>query len=105
MPAKFVGRRNERKAWGHADDDEGADPGGGRERGDRERHAADRRAEGHGAAEAGGGMRTSLFVFEMADSSQIPPDIEPLFQMLEASVDLRPVMNAEELQAGLGQLG
>jgi hypothetical protein len=54
---------------------------------------------------AEGGMRTSLFVFEMADSSQIPPDIEPLFQMLEASVDLRPVMNAEELQAGLGQLG
>lgn len=51
-----------------------------------------------------GGMRTSMFVFDMADSSQIPPDAEPLFQVLEASVDFRPVMNAEELQAGLGQL-
>lgn len=47
------------------------------------------------------GKRTALIVFDMQEPSQIPPTLEPLFQMGEASVSLTPVMNAEDLQSGL----
>jgi hypothetical protein len=52
-----------------------------------------------------GGVRTALFVFDMADPSQIPVVAEPFFTGANASVELLPVMTAEELQAGLAQLG
>lgn len=51
-----------------------------------------------------GGQRTALVFFDMADPSQIPVVAEPFFQAAETSVDMRPVMNAEELQRGLSQL-
>ena len=41
-----------------------------------------------------------LLVFDMQDPSRIPPTLEPLFQAGEASVDLTPVMNFEDLQVG-----
>jgi hypothetical protein len=47
------------------------------------------------------GKRTMIVVFDMEHPSQIPPTIEPLFQGAEATVSLTPVMNAEELRAGL----
>jgi len=50
------------------------------------------------------GTRTALFIFDLQESSQIPPILEPLFQQLGASVRLTPVMNAEDLQRGLAQL-
>lgn len=50
------------------------------------------------------GMRTAFIVFDMTDPSQIPVAAEPFFQKLGAEVDFAPVMNAEDLQAGLGQL-
>ena len=51
-----------------------------------------------------GGMRTALFVFDLPDPSQLPVIAEPFFQAAEASIDFRPVMNAEDLQTGLSQI-
>jgi hypothetical protein len=47
------------------------------------------------------GKRTGYIVFDLDDVSQIPVIAEPLFQSLNASVELFPVMNAEDLQKGL----
>jgi hypothetical protein len=51
------------------------------------------------------GHRTMLLVVEMADSSQIPPALDPLFTDLHAYVEVTPVMNLDDLQKGLSQLG
>lgn len=50
------------------------------------------------------GKRTALLFFDLQDPSQIPVVVEPLFQGANASVSLTPVMNAEELRAGLMQV-
>ena len=50
------------------------------------------------------GKRTALVVFDLKDPSQIPVVCEPLFMGLDANIELLPVMNAQDLQAGLGQL-
>ena len=50
------------------------------------------------------GERSAMFFFDMDDSSEIPPIVEPLFQNLNASVQLAPAMNIDDLQAGLGKL-
>lgn len=49
------------------------------------------------------GMRTALIFFEMADSSDIPAAAEPFFMKLNAGITLVPVMNAEEMQRGVGK--
>ncbi|MCX6155384.1 MAG: hypothetical protein NT007_14620 [Candidatus Kapabacteria bacterium] len=46
------------------------------------------------------GKRTSMFFFEMTDSSQMPPMLEPLYEKLKAGIVLSPVMNLEDLQNG-----
>ena len=51
------------------------------------------------------GKRTGLFVFDMEGSWQLPPTLEPLFQNLDASVHVTPVMNAEDLERGLKEAG
>jgi hypothetical protein len=51
------------------------------------------------------GRRSAQFVFDLQDTSQIPSIVEPLFQELEAEVELHPVMNLEDLQKGLAALG
>ena len=51
------------------------------------------------------GERTALFFFDLADASDMSAISEPLFQKFNASVEFAPVMNAEDLQAGLGRLG
>lgn len=48
-----------------------------------------------------GGQRACLMVFDMAESAKIPTALEPLFIRVDASVELIPVMNAEELARGL----
>ena len=48
------------------------------------------------------GERTAFFVFDMKDSSQMPPLGEDMFMELGADLHLTPVMNADELKAGLG---
>jgi len=50
------------------------------------------------------GKRTALLVFDLKDPSQIPVVCEPLFMGLDADIELLPVMNAQDLQAGLGQI-
>lgn len=51
------------------------------------------------------GQRTAFIVFDLPDSSDIPPFAEPFFQELNANVRLSPVMNGDDLQNGLGKLG
>jgi hypothetical protein len=47
------------------------------------------------------GKRSATFVFDLHDPSDIPSIVEPLFLELNASVELVPVMNLEELRTGL----
>lgn len=50
---------------------------------------------------ASDGMRSGLFVFDLKDPSDIPAICEPLFNGLNAAVDFTPVMNPDDLRAGL----
>ncbi|MGA4540072.1 hypothetical protein ACPA54_08760 [Uniformispora flossi] len=50
------------------------------------------------------GQRTAFIVFDMQESSQLPVLAEPFFAS-GASVAVRPVMNLEDLQTGLANLG
>ena len=49
------------------------------------------------------GMRTALIFFDMQDSSEIPPAVEPLFLGLNAAITMVPAMNAEDMQAGVAK--
>ncbi|MER5382374.1 DUF3303 family protein [Streptomyces sp. NPDC002688] len=51
------------------------------------------------------GNRACFLVFDLQDSSQLPVIAEPFFMSLGARIDISPVMNAEDLQKGLSQLG
>lgn len=51
------------------------------------------------------GKRTCLLVFDMEGSWQLPPTVEPLFESLNASVFLTPVMNGEDLERGFKEAG
>ncbi|WP_086565012.1 hypothetical protein [Streptomyces africanus] len=51
------------------------------------------------------GKRTAFMVFDMQDSSQMPVLSEPFFLQLGAEITYTPVMNLEDLQKGLSQLG
>ena len=47
------------------------------------------------------GQRTALIFCDLADTSQIPTLTEPFFMLLNAEVEIYPVMNAEDLGKGL----
>lgn len=47
------------------------------------------------------GKRSATLVFDMKDSSDIPAIAEPLFMAMNASVEFHPVMNLDDLRAGL----
>ncbi|GAA2261031.1 hypothetical protein GCM10010415_24530 [Streptomyces atrovirens] len=51
-----------------------------------------------------GGQRTALLVFDLADSSELPPTGEPFFTEMNARVEVTPIMNAEDLQKGLSAM-
>ncbi len=51
------------------------------------------------------GIRTAFIVFDLEDPSQIPAISEPLFSKMKANVKMFPVMDRDDLQKGLGQLG
>ncbi|MER7896159.1 hypothetical protein ABTX62_08505 [Streptomyces sp. NPDC096046] len=51
------------------------------------------------------GKRTAYVVFDMQDSWQMPVLSEPFFLQLGAEITYTPVMNAEDVQKGLSQLG
>lgn len=50
---------------------------------------------------AEGGKRTAYIFFSLNDISEIPVIAEPLFMGLNAELEIIPVMNADELKAGL----
>jgi hypothetical protein len=50
------------------------------------------------------GNRTAYIVFDLEDASRLPVVAEPFFTELGAKVDLTPVMNREDLAAGLSNL-
>jgi len=47
------------------------------------------------------GRRTAYIIFDMKSPAEMPPYFEPMFNVLEASVELQPIMNADDLRAGL----
>ncbi|MDQ0776253.1 hypothetical protein QF026_004719 [Streptomyces aurantiacus] len=51
-----------------------------------------------------GGRRTALLVFDMKDSSELPPVGEPFLTQFNAEIDVSPIMNGEDLQKGLSEL-
>ncbi|TDD80723.1 hypothetical protein E1202_30105 [Saccharopolyspora karakumensis] len=50
------------------------------------------------------GQRTALFICDIADESQLVALLDPFFSNLEAKIDVFPVMNFDDLRAGLDQL-
>ena len=51
------------------------------------------------------GKRTSLFVLDVADPSEIVSLSEPLFSLVKAEISLTPVMNVDDLMEGFRALG
>lgn len=47
------------------------------------------------------GKRTGLIFFDLKDPTQIPSIAEPFFMTVNASIDLSPVMTADEVRAGI----
>lgn len=50
------------------------------------------------------GQRCGMIFFDLAEPSQIVEVVEPLFLKLNASVELVPVMNGDDLRKGLGKV-
>lgn len=47
------------------------------------------------------GLRTGFFVFDLADPSMMPTVTEGFFTRLNAAIELTPVMNLEDMRAGV----
>ena len=47
------------------------------------------------------GMRTAMFFFDLSDPSMMPSITEPFFTHLHASIEMIPVMNLEDMKAGV----
>ena len=50
-----------------------------------------------------GGRRTALFFFDLEDPSMIPTTVEPFFTKLNASIELTPAMNLEDMRTGVAK--
>jgi hypothetical protein len=50
-----------------------------------------------------GGKRTAFLFFDLADPTLIPTVAEPFFTNLNASIDIAPVMNLDDMKAGVGK--
>jgi hypothetical protein len=49
------------------------------------------------------GIRTALIFFDMTNSSDIPSAAEPFYMAFDAQISFEPVMNAEDMQAGVSK--
>jgi hypothetical protein len=47
------------------------------------------------------GLRTAYFFFDLADPTDLPSVAEPFFMNLNATIEVAPAMNAEDLRTGL----
>jgi hypothetical protein len=47
------------------------------------------------------GKRTAFFFFDLQDPTLIPTIAEPFFTNLNASIEMTPVMNLEEMKVGV----
>jgi hypothetical protein len=47
------------------------------------------------------GMRTGYFIFDLKDPTMIPSIAEPFFMNLNASIQLSPAMNLEDMKNGI----
>ena len=47
------------------------------------------------------GKRTAYFVFDLQDPTLIPTVAEPFFQNLNASIQITPVMNLDDMKKGV----
>ncbi len=50
------------------------------------------------------GLRGGMLFFDMSDASQIVETVEPFFLALNATTELAPVMNGDDLRKGLAKL-
>ncbi len=50
------------------------------------------------------GHRGGFMIFDLPDTASIPTVIEPLFEGMQAKIELRPVMNLDDLRSGLAHL-
>ncbi len=50
-----------------------------------------------------GGQRTCLFFLDLEDPTMIPTTVEPFFMNLNASIELTPAMNLEDMKAGVAK--
>ncbi len=50
---------------------------------------------------AEGGQRTGYFFFDLKDPTSIPTVAEPFFTKLNASIELTPAMNLEDMKVGV----
>ncbi|MGI9400625.1 MAG: hypothetical protein ACR2O0_05180 [Rhizobiaceae bacterium] len=48
------------------------------------------------------GKRMGIFIFEETDQARMPVINEPLFAALDASIEIQPVMTAEDMQRQSG---
>jgi hypothetical protein len=51
-----------------------------------------------------GGLRTAFIVFDLREPSQMPTIAEPLFGPLKAKIHMSPVMDIDDVQAGIERL-
>jgi hypothetical protein len=49
------------------------------------------------------GLRTALIFFDMTDASDIPAATEPFYMAFDAQISFEPVMNADDMAAGVGK--
>jgi hypothetical protein len=49
------------------------------------------------------GLRTGLIFFDMTDASDIPAAAEPFFMAFDAQISFEPVMNADDMAAGVAK--
>jgi hypothetical protein len=49
------------------------------------------------------GKRTGLFFFDLKDPTMIPTAAEPFFMNLNASVEILPAMNLEDMKSGVAK--
>ncbi|THV40230.1 hypothetical protein [Glycomyces buryatensis] len=50
------------------------------------------------------GMRSMMFFFDLKNTASIPTLVEPLFEGLNAKVDITPAMNFDDLMSGMKTL-